>query len=138
MRRSTALFGVAALACALLAPTAAEAATGDPVAAVRRLLAAQLTAKVAEEGHVSLGSRTRVVNHTGMSFQYTFKRTGAIQLGRKGVVASDLGRRLRFERRDSVDILKDDAANGDPVAKSLLVQTRPHRSVGVNGRLYTT
>ncbi|WP_433498518.1 hypothetical protein ACQP1K_27145 [Sphaerimonospora sp. CA-214678] len=130
--------GVAVLACALLAPTPANAAIGDPVAAVRRLLAAQLTAKVTEVGNVSLSSRMRVVNHTAKSFQYTFKRAGSIQLGRKGVVASDLSRRLHFERRDSADILKDDAANGDPVAKSLLAQTRPHRSVSVNGRLYTT
>ncbi|MBE3010021.1 hypothetical protein IL992_12580 [Microbispora sp. NEAU-D428] len=54
------------------------------------------------------------------------------------VVASDLSRRLRFERDDSAALVKEDAANGDPVAKSLLIQTRQHRSVSVNGKLYTT
>lgn len=138
MRRSTAVLAVAPLSCALLAPTAAEAAVGDPVRQVRRLLSAQLTAKVVEAGGVQLGSRTRSVNRMAQSFRYTFKRAGSIQLGRKGVVASDLDRRIRFEREDSAALLKQDVANGDPTAKSLRIQTRVHRSVGVNGKLYTT
>ncbi|MGW5259779.1 hypothetical protein ACWEQG_02310 [Microbispora sp. NPDC004025] len=126
------------MTCALPAPASAAAAAGDPVAAVRRLLSAQLTVKVVEWGDVQLGSRSRVINNTANTFQYDFKRAGSIQLGRNGVVASDLSRRLRFERDDSAALVKKDAADGDPVARSLLIQTRPHRSVSVNGKLYTT
>ncbi|GAB3161349.1 hypothetical protein [Microbispora hainanensis] len=108
------------------------------MAAVRRLLSAQSSVKVAEWGEVQLGSRSRLINHTANTFKYDYKRTGSIQLGRTGVVASDLSRRLRFERDDSAALVKKDAADGDPVARSLLIQTRPHRSVSVNGRLYTT
>ncbi|MEU6430434.1 hypothetical protein ABZ860_31460 [Microbispora sp. NPDC046973] len=138
MRRLTAVFAATAVACTLPAPTPAEAATGDPVAAVRRLLSARLTAKVAEMGDVQLGSRSRLINHTANTFQYDFDRAGSIQLGRTGVLASDLSRRLRFKRDDSAALVKKDAAEGDAVARSLLIQTRPHRSVSVNGRLYTT
>lgn len=128
----------AALACALLAPTAVEAESVDPVAAVKRLMAGQFTAKVTEVGEINPGSLSRLVNNTSKSFKYDIKRAGSIQLGRKGVVASDLTRRVIFRRDDSTVILKDLASKGDPVGRSLHVQRRTHRSVAANGKLYTT
>lgn len=128
----------AALACALLTPTAAKAESVDPVAAVKRLMADQFTAKVTEVGNISPGSLSRVVNNTAKWFQYDIKRAGSIQLGRKGVVASDLTRRVIFTRDDSTVILKDLVSKGDPVGRSLNVQRRTHRSVAANGKLYTT
>lgn len=134
--RSSLVF--AALACALLAPTAVKAESVDPVAAVKRLMAGQFTAKVTEVGNISPGSLSRVVNNTAKWFQYDVKRAGSIQLDSKGVVASDLTRRVIFTREDSTVILKDLVSKGDPVGRSLHVQRRTHRSVAANGKLYTT
>jgi hypothetical protein len=135
MRRSLVF---AALACALLTPTAAKAESVDPVAAVKRLMAGQFTAKVTEMGNSSPGSLSRVVNNTAKWFQYDIKRAGTIQLGRTGVVASDLTRRVIFTRDDSTVILKDLVSKGDPVGRSLHIQRGTHRSVAANGKLYTT
>ncbi len=127
---------IAVLASVVLVPTSAAAAA-DPVAAVKRLMAQGRTAKVIEWGTVMLGGRGRTVNNMASLFDYHFERKGWLELGKGGVVASNLTRRVMFKRPGTLAIAKEDAAGGDLQAKSLLAQTSIHRSASVRGRLYT-
>ncbi|WP_155362074.1 hypothetical protein [Acrocarpospora macrocephala] len=132
----TAGVGVAVIACVVLVPSPAEAAP-NPVAAVKRLMAQGRTAKVIEWGTVMLGGRGRTVNNMASLLDYHFERKGWLKLGKSGVAASNLTRRVMFKRPGTLAIAKQDAAGGDLQAKSLLAQTGIHRSAAVNGRLYT-
>jgi hypothetical protein len=70
-------------------------------------------------------------------FRFNPVQDGRLHVGKNGVVAVGLTRRVDFHK-ELLPLAKEHAAEGDLVAKSLVAQTRPHRWVNTNGWFYDT
>ncbi|MCA2180963.1 hypothetical protein LDL08_32760 [Nonomuraea glycinis] len=121
----------------LVVPSAAEAAVPDVVRAVRERLAKGASVEFTQYGSVEINNRNKYTNHTARVFRYNPMQEGTLVLGRGGVVAASITRRVDFNRR-LLPLAKERAAEGDPVSRSLISQTRPHRWINTKGRFYTT
>ncbi|SDM00263.1 hypothetical protein SAMN05421869_13445 [Nonomuraea jiangxiensis] len=121
----------------LAVPVPAEAAIPDVVRAVQQQLVKGASMKFTQYGTVTLNGRNRSANHMARVFRFNPIQDGTLQLGRNGIAAVGLTRRVAFDR-ENLPLAKEHAAEGDLVAKSLVTQTRPHRWVNTNGWFYDT
>ncbi|MFF0770762.1 hypothetical protein ACFYUK_17880 [Nonomuraea wenchangensis] len=139
MRRLPALLSalIVGPAALLVVPSAAEAAAPDVIRAVREQLARGASVTFTQYGSVEINNRNKYPNHTAQVFRYNPIQKGTLVLGRSGVVAASITRRVDFNRH-LLPLAKERAAEGDPVSRSLVAQTRPHRWINTKGRFYTT
>ncbi|MFF4412858.1 hypothetical protein ACFYY8_10020 [Streptosporangium sp. NPDC001559] len=139
MRRLPALLSVVLIgpAATLTVPAAAEAAVPDVVRAVQNQLAKGASVKFTQYGQVYFGARNKYDNHQARVFRFQLIKNGTLLLGRRGVVAAGITRRVEFNRH-LLPLAEEHAAEGDLVSRSLIAQTRPHRWVNTNGRFYST
>ncbi|NRQ30229.1 hypothetical protein HII36_00020 [Nonomuraea sp. NN258] len=125
------------LAAALARPVPAEAAIPDVVRAVQQQLVKGASIKFTQYGTVTLNGRNRSANNMARVFRFNPVQDGRLQLGRNGVTAVGLTRRVDFDR-ENLPLAKEHAAEGDLVAKSLVIQTQSHRWVNTGGWFYNT
>ncbi|GGO09568.1 hypothetical protein GCM10010116_19300 [Microbispora rosea subsp. aerata] len=138
MRRLPALLSavLAGAATTLTVPGAAEAAVPDVVGAVRNQLAKGASVKFTQYGGAYLGVRSKY-DSQAHPYRFDLLQNGTLLLGRRGVVAANTTRQVRFNRY-LLPLAKERAAEGDLVSQSLLAQTKPYRWVNVNNRFYST
>lgn len=139
MRRLSAFLSAVLIgpAATLAVPAAAEAAVPDVVSAVRNQLAKGASVTFTQYGHIEINNRNKYDNHTARVFRYHPMQEGTLVLGRRGVVAASIKRRVDFDR-DLLPLAKEHAEEGDPVSRSLIAQTQPHRWINTKGRFYST
>ncbi|GAA3091419.1 hypothetical protein [Streptosporangium carneum] len=139
MRRLPALLSAVLIgpAATLTVPAAAEAAVPDVVRAVQNQLAKGASVKFTQYGQVYFGSRNKYDNHQARVFRFQLTKNGTLLLGRRGVVATGITRRVEFHPH-LLPLAKEHAAEGDLVSQSLIAQTQPHRWVNKNGQFYST
>jgi hypothetical protein len=117
-------------------PATAQVAPLNPASVLNDQLAKGVRVRVVEQSKVGMAGG-RIVNHMAYGSGYNVQNRGSLQLGRSGVVASDMTRRLTFESV-ARQVAQDNAQGGDKQSQSLLTLTQAHRSISVKGWRYAS
>ncbi|MEV0201752.1 hypothetical protein [Nonomuraea sp. NPDC050691] len=122
MKRWIPLSIAALVSAALVTPPAPARAAVDPVASLRKQIAKRQAVRVVELSGLYLGRDQDV---------FQVENRGVLMLGGTSVGAADMTRTLRpgFRMRDQ---MKEGAWDAAKVA----TESKPHRSIAVNGQLY--